>query len=252
MLIKEVAELSGVSQRTLRYYDEIGLLVPASVKENGYRQYSEHDLDRLQQILFYRELDFSLKAIAQMMKEPTLGRAEMLLQQRMLLENKQRRMQRLITLIDQLLLTEKDGMTMTKEQKFDAFKQNLIEENEVKYGEEIREQFGEQALLGTREQLQNMTEEQYKAVQQLEQSLFERLAETMEIGDTTNEVAMEVAELHKRWLQFYWKKYTKEAHAGLAMMYVTDERFVAYYDCKVGAGATKFLSEIIQQYTKSV
>ncbi|MER1987581.1 MAG: MerR family transcriptional regulator [Solibacillus sp.] len=252
MLIREVALLSGVSQRTLRYYEEKGLLTPAYAEGNGYRRYREHDLDRLQQILFYRELDFPLKEIKRMMEDSAVDRVAMLLRQKELLEKKSRHMEQLIRLIDETIVAEKDGIKMTNEQKFEAFKQNLVDNHEQKYGDEVRAKYGEQALMWTNEQLKNMTEEQYAALQKIERSLFERLAEAMEIGDSENEVAMEVAELHKRWLQFQWKKYTKQAHAGLAMLYVSDERFTAYYDCQVGTGATKFLTEIIQNYTKSV
>lgn len=252
MLIREVTLLSGVSQRTLRYYEEKGLLTPAYAEGNGYRDYREHDLDRLQQILFYRELNFSLKEIKCMMEESAVDRLAMLFQQKELLEKKHRHMEQMIRLIDETIIAEKDGIKMTNEQKFEAFKQQAVENHEQKYGDEVRAKYGEQALLWTNEQLKNMTEEQHAALQKTEHSLFERLAEAMEMGDSENEVAMEVAELHKRWLQFQWKKYTKQAHAGLAMLYVSDERFTAYYDSQVGIGATKFLTEIIKNYTKSV
>lgn len=251
MRIKQVAELSGVSQRTLRYYDEIGLLKPTSVEENGYRQYSEQNLDRLQQILFYRALDFSLNDI-RMMIEPDMNKLDILQRQRELLVEKNRHLQQIVQLIEHTIQAEMDGIKMTNEQKFEAFKKQLIEDNDKKYGDEVREKYGEQMLVETNEQLKQLTEEQYTALKGLEGSLFERLAEAMDNGDTMSGLAMEVAELHKRWLQFHWKKYTKEAHAQLAEMYMQDERFTAYYDQKVGVGATNFLREIIVNYTKSV
>lgn len=86
-------------------------------------------------------------------------------------------------------------------------------------------------------------------MQQLEQQMFERLAEAMKLGDTTSDIAMEVAELHKRWLNFTWKEYSKEAHAGLAQMYIADERFTAYYDERGETGAAQFLHDAIIAYT---
>lgn len=93
-----------------------------------------------------------------------------------------------------------------------------------------------------------MTEEQYNAMQQLEQQLFERLKEALVSGDVTSDIAMEAAELHKRWLSFSWAKYTPEAHIGLAQMYVSDDRFTAYYDERVAPGATQFLHDVITVY----
>ncbi|MNH35635.1 TipAS antibiotic-recognition domain protein [compost metagenome] len=87
-------------------------------------------------------------------------------------------------------------------------------------------------------------------MQQLEQQLFDRLKEAMEIGDTNNDVAMEVAELHKRWLCFSWSQYSKEAHVGIAQMYTADERFTAYYDERITEGTAQFLHDAIIYYTK--
>ena len=98
--------------------------------------------------------------------------------------------------------------------------------------------------------VKNMTEEQYEAAQQLEKMLLERLGEAMEEGDPTSELALEVAELHKRWLSFYWPKYTKEAHLGLAQIYLADERFITYYDSRVAQNATQFLTACIAHFTK--
>lgn len=138
---------------------------------------------------------------------------------------------------------------MSNEEKFKGFKEKLIENNEKQYGKEIREKYGNETVDASNAKLMNMTEQQYQAMQQLEQQMFERLAEAMKLGDTTSDIAMEVAELHKRWLNFTWKEYSKEAHAGLAQMYIADERFTAYYDERGETGAAKFLHDAIIAYT---
>ena len=250
LLINELVKLSGVSARTLRYYDEIGLLKPSMVAQNGYRMYSQLDIDRLQQILFYRALDFKLEQIKRLLENPDFEVKEALKQQQKLLEQKRSYVDGLLQTITQTIDTMEGEITMTNEQKFEAFKQNLIEENEQKYGEEIREKYGEQQVLEGYGKLKDMTEEQYEAVRQLEQQLFARLQEALVENDAKSEVAMEAAELHKRWLSFYWKKYTKEAHVGLAQMYLYDDRFTAYYDNQVGEGATRLLHDAIVAYTK--
>lgn len=250
MLINELAKLSGVSKRALRYYDEIGLLTPSDTGDNGYRQYSTTDIDRLQQILFYRELDFKLDEIKQILDAPDFNVTEALKGQHEMLERKRNYLDGLIATIQNTIQVMEGEKTMTNEQKFEAFKNKMIEDNDKQYGEEILEKYGEEQVLASYGKLKNMTEEQYESVNKLEQMLFERLKEAMVNGDASTEVAMEVAELHKRWLSFYWAKYTPQAHAGLAQMYLHDERFIAYYDERVGKGATQFLHDAIIEYVK--
>ena len=248
MLINELVKLSGVSARTLRYYDEIGLLRPSAVAENGYRQYSQQDIDRLQQILFYRELDFKLEEIKKLLGHPDYEVKEALKKQSELLQKKKRYIDDLLITIEQTIQTMEGEIKMTNEQKFGVFKNKLIEENEKSYGQEVREKYGEAQVDASNKKFKDMTEEQFNAMQQLENQLFERLKEAMVSGDVTSDVAMEAAELHKRWLSFSWAKYTPEAHIGLAQMYVGDERFTAYYDERIGTGATQFLHDVITVY----
>ena len=250
MLIHELAKLSGVSARTLRYYDEIGLLKPSAIEYNGYRNYNQQDIDRLQQILFYRALDFKLAQIKTILEDRNFNVIKALQNQQILLEQKRNYIDGLLQTITQTIDMMKGEIMMTNEQKFEAFKQQLIDDNEQAYGKEIREKYSDQQVLEGYGKLKNMTEAQYEAVQQLEQQLFARLKEVLVENNATSEVAMEVAELHKRWLSFYWMKYTKEAHVGLANMYLEDERFTEYYDSRVGIGATKLLHDAIVTYAK--
>jgi DNA-binding transcriptional MerR regulator len=250
MLINELAKLSGVSARTLRYYDEIGLLKPSHVGDNGYRQYNQEEIDRLQQILFYRTLDFKLEEIKALLNHPDYQVKDALLKQQHLLRQKRANLDDLINTIEKTISAMEGEITMTNEQKFVAFKNEFIRDNERQFGREIREKYGEQQVVASYGKLKEMTEEQYEAMQQLEHQLFERLTEAMDIGVTSSEVAMEAAELHKRWLSFHWAKYSKDAHLGLAQMYVNDERFISYYDSRIGEGATQFLHDAIIAYSK--
>ncbi len=83
----------------------------------------------------------------------------------------------------------------------------------------------------------------------LEEEILDKLAHAMESGNPCGQQGLEVAQLHRQWLEYTWSSYSKEAHAGLAMMYLADERFIAYYDQAVKQGATTFLSEAIRCYT---
>lgn len=250
MKINEVATISGVSVRTLHYYDEIGLLRPKKDRYSNYRLYTEQDLDKLQQILLYKELAYPLSQIKEILADPSFDLLDSLARQKEQLLSKQRHLEQVITLIDQTIQSKQGEGTMTKDEKFSAFKQTLIEKNEEAYGKEIREQYGEEAVLASYGKLKDMTEEQYEAVNQLQLQLFDRLKEVMEQEEPSEDLMMEIGELHKRWLNFYWVKYSTNAHAGLAHMYLLDERFTAYYDDQVMPGATKLLVDCIHLYTK--
>lgn len=249
--IQELAKLSGVSTRTLRYYDEIDLLKPARTNEAGYRFYAQEEVDMLQQILFYRALDIKLAKIHEIIQAPNFQQKEALDSHRVALLQRKRELDQLLQTVEQTIQSLEEEIPMTNEAKFEGFKKNLIEENEKQYGEEIRTKYGNETIDASNAKLRNMTEEQYDAMQQLEQQLFDRLKEAMQIGDVTSDIAMEAVELHKRWLSFNWSKYTKEAHAGLAQMYIADERFTAYYDDRVAPGATQFLYDAILIYTRN-
>ena len=250
MYIHELAKLSGVSTRTLRYYDEIGLLVPLKKEDTGYRVYNQQQIDRLQQILFYRELDMPLAQIKEILDSEKFEQLESLRHHQEALCQKQQHLNRLLKTITLTIKSIEEGIIMTNEQKFEAFKQQLVDDNEKKYGKEAREKHGEESVLASYGMVKNMTEEQYEAAQQLEKMLLERLEEAMGEEDPTSELALEVAELHKRWLSFYWPKYTKEAHVGLAQMYLADERFINYYDSRVVPNATQFLTACITHFAK--
>ena len=248
MYIKELAELSGVSTRTLRYYDEIGLLVPEKEPQSKYRIYRQEHIDKLHQILFCREFDLPLEEIKQILDAPNFDQVEVLKKHKSLLRKKHEQLERMMELIDKTINSLKGEIEMSNEEKFVLFKEKLIEDNEQQYGQEIREKYGEESVMASYGKIKELTEEQFEAVKQLEQNLLSRLQEAMEVGDSKSAIAAEVAEMHKRWLSFYWAKYTKEAHVGLAQMYRYDERFIDYYDSRVQEGATKFLVAAIEHY----
>ena len=249
--IQELAKLSCVSTRTLRYYDEIGLLKPAKTNSAGYRFYTQNEVDLLQQILFYRALDFKLATIRQIIQGPNFQLKEALVSHRVALLQRKQQLEQLLQTVEHTIQSLEEEIPMTNEAKFEGFKDKLIEENEKQFGKEIRAKFGDATIDASNAKLKNMTEKQYEAMQQLEQQLFARLHEGMQQSDVSGELAMEVAELHKRWLSFHWSHYTKEAHAGLAQMYRADDRFIAYYDERVASGATQFLCEAIENYTRN-
>ncbi|WP_223589730.1 MerR family transcriptional regulator [Neobacillus bataviensis] len=246
--VQKLASLAGVSTRTLRYYDEIGILKPARINSSGYRIYGQAEVDRLQQILFYRELGVGLDSIKEIVTAPSFNGAKALREHREKLLEKRIQLDLLIANVEKTIAQSEGRMNMSNKEKFEGFKKKMIDDNEIKYGKEIRQKYGNDTVDKSNAKLQNMTEEQYTEVSKLAEQVQETLAEAFKTGDPAGELAQKAADLHKQWLTYYWHEYSKEAHAGLAQMYVDDERFTAYYD-KEQPGTAEFLRDAIQIYT---
>lgn len=246
--IKKLSSLAGVSTRTLRYYHEIGILHPARISSSGYRIYGKEEVDRLQQILFYRELGISLDTIKNILSSPDYDEIKSLKEHRKKLLEKREQLDILIENLEKTIKYKEGRIVLSDKEKFEGFKKNLLEDNEKKFGKEIREKYGEEAVRKSNKQFMNMTEEQYKKLEELSSSILENLEKAMETKDPAGELARKTAELHKKFITFCWGSYDKEAHGNLAQMYVDDERFKAYYD-KVGPGASEFLRDAIWIYT---
>lgn len=246
--IKKLSQLAGISTRTLRYYDEIGILKPARINSSGYRIYGQGQIDNLQQILFYREMGLSLEDIQKIVTSPEFDKNEALKDHRKKLLQKRKQLDLLIANVDKTIADGKGRIKMTDKEKFEGFKANMIEENEKNYGKEIREKHGEETVKRSNQRLKNMTQEEYDTIKLLEEKVKQTLKEAINLGDPSNELAQEAVKLHKEWLCYYWDEYSKEAHVGIAQMYVDDERFKAYYD-KIHPGMAEFLRDAILIYT---
>jgi TipAS antibiotic-recognition domain len=136
---------------------------------------------------------------------------------------------------------------MNDQERFDGFKQKLVEDNEKQYGREIRAKYGAEAVDKSNEKVQGMTQAQYDEVSQLSAELMATLADALEQGDTAGALAQKAAGLHRRWLSYFWDQYSPQAHLGLAQMYIDDERFTAYYDAQQ-PGTAAFLRDAIEIY----
>jgi len=247
--VKQLGDLAGVSGRTLRYYDQIGLLKPAATNDSGYRIYGPKEVDRLQQILFYRELGVDLRTIKELLASPDFGEKQALLGHREQLLEKRRQLDLLIRNVEQTLAALEGGRPMKDKDKFLGFKEALIKENEEKYGRETREKYGDEAVDASNAKLMGLTEEQFAEMEKLGGEIIKSLVQAVGQVEPEGEEGQRIAELHRKWLSFTWKEYSKAAHAGLAEMYVTDERFTAFYD-QYKEGAAQFLRDAIVAYTK--
>ena len=245
--IKKLGQMAGISTRTLRYYDEIGILKPARINSSGYRIYGQDEVDRLQQILFYRELGVSLDSIKEIVTAPSFDKTKALREHREKLLEKRDQLDLLIANVDKTIAVSEGGSIMSDKEKFEGFKQKLVEENEKKYGKEIREKYGEDTVNKSNQKVQGMTKEQYNEVAKLSNEVMTTLQAAFQTGDPASELAQKAVDLHRQWLSYFWNKYTKEAHMGVAQMYVDDPRFTAYYDEKQ-PGTAEFLRDAVLIY----
>jgi DNA-binding transcriptional MerR regulator len=246
--IQKLGKLAGISSRTLRYYDEIGILKPARINSSGYRIYGEAEVNRLQQILFYKELGLELEKIRDIVTSPAFNVSKALVEHREQLLSKRKQLDLLIENVEKTISNNEGRLIMTDKEKFKGFKQKIVDDNEKKYGKEIRDKYGDDAVNKSNQKVLNMTQEQHDKVTRLAEEMAATLAQAFQTGDPSSDLAQKAAELHKQWLMFYWSDYSKEAHAGLSQMYVEDERFTAYYD-KDQPGTAAFFRDAIHIYT---
>lgn len=246
--IQKLAGLAGISTRTLRYYDEIGLLKPLRTSSSGYRIYGEKEIVRLQQILFYRELGLPLEKIGEIVTSSSFDEGKALQEHKRSLEERKKQIEELLVNVERSIEDYQGRIKMKDRQRFEGFKKELVEENDRKYGAEVREKYGDEAYEKSNAKVMGMTEADYERAQKLASDIITILHEAMESGDPASETAQKAADLHKEWLTMYWDKYSPEAHAGLAQMYVDDERFKAYYD-REKPGTAEFLRDAVLVFT---
>jgi len=245
--VNQLAKIAGVSTRTLRWYDECGLLQPRRISSNGYRIYGQSEIDRLQQILFYRELGVPLAEIGQILSADGFDTIAALEVHHSALSTKRDQLDLLIKNAEKSIQAMKGEVTMSDHEKFEGFKQKQIEENEERYGDEIRAKYGNDAIDRSNAKLKGVTKEQYDEFEQLSEELNSTLKAAFAEGDPSSELARKACDLHRRWLCHYWDSYSKDAHRGIAEMYVDDPRFTAYYD-KIAPGCAVFLRDAVRVY----
>ena len=249
MTIQDLARISGVSTRTLRYYDQIGLLQPARITTSGYRIYGEGEADRLQLILYYREMDMKLERIKELLDDSNADRLAILQDQYRELEQRRGRIEKILASIEKSIDQEKGERTMSIDERFEVFKDKMITDNEEKYGKEARSLYGDDAMDKGNQQFRNVSKEQYQEFEALCARQFETLYAAMDEGDPTSELAMEAARLHREFLEFWWHWYKPEAHSGIVKMYLQDEGFKKHYDDR-NPGAAQFLHDAVHVYLK--
>jgi DNA-binding transcriptional MerR regulator len=250
--IKELAELSGVTVRTLHHYDHIGLLVPSARTSTGYRMYTQADLLRLQQVLVHRELGLSLEAIRKLLDDPQFDHAAALREQRRLLSERAVHTAQMIRAVDQALaLIEQQpqaeqapgGMTMTTDMKalFDGFDPAAYEkEAEARWGHT-------DAYNASNKRVKGRTPEQWAQYRAEDAAIMHALSAALHAGAASHDPAvMDLAEQHRLLIDRWFYPCSKAMHANLADLYEADPRFAQNID-KHAAGLTPFLAAAIRE-----
>lgn len=248
--IKKLADLAGVTTRTLRYYDEIGLLKPIRINSSGYRIYGEKEIDLLQQILFYRSMDMKLEDIQRIISYPDFDIHKALIEHHQQLISKRNQLDQLISTIEKTIDYNKGVIKMSNKEKFEGFKRERLTENESNYGKEIRKKYGEEKVEASNKRFMNISENDFKIMQDTENEMFQFLKEVVKTKDLESETAKAVYEKHKTWLTFTWGSYSADSHIGLVEMYVEDKRFADYYNNRAGEEVVTTLRDIIIRYAR--
>ncbi len=240
--VKEVAEITGVSVRTLHYYDGIGLLKPTETTGAGYRLYDGTALGRLQQILFFRELGFPLKEIRKILADPSFDARGALENHRRMLVMERDRLNGLIRLADRTLKGE-------NVMSFEEFDRSAIEEARKKYAKEAEERWGgTDAYRESKRRTDSYKEDDWKRIHAEAEKLYRSFAENS--GKRPEDPAVQA--LVGEWQAFLTRNFydcTDEILAGLGRMYAGDPRFAKNID-KHGPGLADFMSRAIAAFCR--
>lgn len=240
LTIGALSRLSGVSIRALHHYDQIGLLHPSKTAASGYRYYEDAAIERLWQILFYRELGFPLREIAEILSSPEFDRDRALQEHRALLEQKRERIDRLISLVSNALKGERTmEFTPFDTSEIDALREQYAEEAKARWG-------GTEAYRECARRTAKYTQEDFARIQEQSASVFGEFAAL--VG--TNPADARAQALVGRWQTFISEHYylcPNEMLESLGQMYVADERFMKNLD-RFGDGTAQFMADAIAVY----
>ncbi|MET7736938.1 MerR family transcriptional regulator [Streptomyces sp. NPDC005402] len=226
--VGQVAGFAGVTVRTLHHYDDIGLLVPGERSHAGHRRYSDADLDRLQQILFYRELGFPLDEVAALLDDPAADPRAHLRRQHELLTARIEKLQKMATAVEHAMEARKMGIDLTPEEKFEVFGDKDPEQ----YADEVEQRWGgTEAYAESQRRTASYSKDDWKRMQVEVADWGERYDALMAAGDApASPAAMDMAEEHRQHICRWFYDCPYEMHRCLGEMYVSDERFKAFYD----------------------
>ncbi|SIS45956.1 MerR family transcriptional regulator [Salimicrobium flavidum] len=239
ILTKELADLAGISVRTLHYYDTIGMLVPER-SSSGYRIYKDEHVQLLQQILFFRELGFSLEDINDIVHSDSFDVTEALHTQRQMMEQKKQRFERMIEKIDETIDDRRGAGNMMNEDKFRG-----VDFSKNPYEQEAREKWGDRAVDDANEKMRRFDN---KELEEKWDAMFQDLATLRHNGPESTDAQEKIGEFY-RFLNDHFGTYSPDMFRGLGEMYVADERFTENID-RYGQGLAVFMNEAMAVWAK--
>ncbi|WP_082197217.1 MerR family transcriptional regulator [Bacillus sp. FJAT-27916] len=245
--IKELADMSGISIRTLHYYDEINLLKPSQLEDNGYRLYNEQDAARLQQILFLKELDFPLSKIKRILDDPQFNEEEALRMHRKILIEKRDRLMRIIQSVDETIEAIKGGKEMDSNKRLKPFDRSKLDQFQKQYEQEVKEKYGQtEAYEQSEKKRKSYKDDDFARIEQERTAIFERIAAVMDRKPEEDAVQELIHEWRMHITRYHYNC-TIEIFRGLGDMYTADERFKENLD-KIKNGLADYMSEAIRIY----
>ena len=238
-----VARLAGVTVRTLHHYDEIGLLTASGRTDAGYRHYADADLDRLQRILFYRELGFGLDQIRKVMNDGDADAIGHLRRQHAMLRDRIGRLERMASAVEKAMEARTMGINLTPEERFEVFGDFDPDEHAA----EVEQRWGDtDAYRESRRRVSRYTKADWARIKAEGQAAVEQVVAAMNAGKPADsEEAMAGAEAHRRQIDDAFYACSYEMHVGLAEMYIADPRFTATYE-KIAPGLAQYLHDAIK------
>jgi DNA-binding transcriptional MerR regulator len=239
--IKKLAKLAGTSVRTLHYYDEIGLLKPEYRGANGYRQYGEKSIAKLQQILFFRELDFSLDEIKTIISRPDFDAVDALQSHKALLQKRKERIDELLNTITKTIKNIKGEKLMEIKEYYQGFSDEQIEI----YRTEVKKRWGEKTLKDSEARVMKMGKEKFAEVQAESDLIFRTIAENIARGYDNKIVQAEVVKW-RQWLENF-HHYPDEAVLGLGRAYSQNPEFAKTFE-KYHKDLPAFMTKAIEYY----
>jgi DNA-binding transcriptional MerR regulator len=241
--VGELARLAGVTVRTLHHYDRIGLVQPGERTPAGYRSYDGRDLDRLQQVLVYRELGFPLEEVATLLDDPDTDPAVHLRRQHRLLRERLERTRAMVAAVEKEMEARQMGISLTPEERFEVFGDVQPEQYEA----EAEERWGDtEAWAQSQRRTAAMSKEDWLRVKAEGEDVERRFAAALRDGAAADSTAaMDLAEEHRQQISRNFYDCPPEVHAGLGRMYVEDDRFTAHYE-QIAPGLAQYVSTAVQ------
>lgn len=242
--VKELANLAGVTPRTLHYYDEIGLLKPSCTGDNGYRLYGEQEVFRLQQIMLFRELDVPLNEIRRMIEMPKFNRVSALESHRENLVKKIARLETVIGTVDSTLSFLKGEKEMTQKQLFEG----LSEEQQAEYEKEAMERYDPEIVKDSNKRWRGYSEEEKQRIGEEGNQVYADLLAAMPEGAGSHKVQA-IIERWRKHMSYFWTP-NLEQLVGLAELYNEDPRFKKNFD-KISPDLAEFMRKAVKIYVKN-